>query len=132
MGAIDKLAWIELREGKILSTRSRGKYTWYIPGGKREGTESDQEALVREIEEELSVELQTESLVFMGEWQAQADGHPDGVMVRMRCYSGRYRGSLEAAAEIEAFAWLGMADIARISPVDKKIFAYLQAEGLLQ
>lgn len=48
MELIDKLAWIYIKDKKILSTRSKGKDAWYIPGGKRELGESDHEALFRE------------------------------------------------------------------------------------
>ncbi|MFC5833523.1 NUDIX hydrolase [Nonomuraea insulae] len=48
---IDKIAWIHLDDGKILSTRSRGKNAYYIPGGKREPGETDLDTLIREIEE---------------------------------------------------------------------------------
>jgi 8-oxo-dGTP pyrophosphatase MutT (NUDIX family) len=41
---------------EILSTKSKGKY--YIPGGKRENGESDEQTLIREIAEELSVASQ--------------------------------------------------------------------------
>ena len=41
MTPIDKIAWIRLEDGKILSTRSRGKDVYYIPGGKREPGETD-------------------------------------------------------------------------------------------
>lgn len=54
---IDKLAYIYLKDGKVLITLSHGKDTWYIPGGKREAGESDQEALTREVKEELNVDL---------------------------------------------------------------------------
>ncbi|GAA4096620.1 NUDIX hydrolase [Nonomuraea soli] len=50
-GPIDKIAWIHLEHGKILSTRSRGRNAYYIPGGKRDPGESDLDTLVREIEE---------------------------------------------------------------------------------
>lgn len=33
MTTIDKIAWIHIDHGKILSTRSRGKDVYYIPGG---------------------------------------------------------------------------------------------------
>ena len=56
MTLIDKIAWIELADGKILSTRSRGKDVYYLPGGKREPGESDIDALVRELREELGSE----------------------------------------------------------------------------
>jgi len=39
MKIIDKLAWIEIKDGKILSTKSFGKEKYYIPGGKREAAE---------------------------------------------------------------------------------------------
>jgi 8-oxo-dGTP pyrophosphatase MutT (NUDIX family) len=54
---IDKLAWIHIVDRKILSTRTRGRDTYYIPGGKREGQETDHQALIREIKEELTIDL---------------------------------------------------------------------------
>ena len=54
---IDKIAWIYTRDGKILSTLSKGKSVYYIPGGKRESNETDHETLVREIKEELDVDV---------------------------------------------------------------------------
>jgi 8-oxo-dGTP pyrophosphatase MutT (NUDIX family) len=54
---IDKIAWIHLDHSKILSTRSRGKDAYYIPGGKREPGETDLDTLVREIDEELAVTI---------------------------------------------------------------------------
>jgi 8-oxo-dGTP diphosphatase len=48
---IDKLAWIYIENKHLLSTRSKGKDTYYIPRGKRELGETDQEALLREIKE---------------------------------------------------------------------------------
>jgi 8-oxo-dGTP pyrophosphatase MutT (NUDIX family) len=43
MKEIDKIA-IEIQQGKILSTKSKGK-KYYIPGGKRESGESDEQTL---------------------------------------------------------------------------------------
>lgn len=42
---IDKLAWIHVVDKQILSTRSKGKEKYYIPGGKRENGETDAQAL---------------------------------------------------------------------------------------
>lgn len=42
MKEIDKIAFIYLKNGKILSTLSKGKDAYYIPGGKREGSETDE------------------------------------------------------------------------------------------
>jgi 8-oxo-dGTP diphosphatase len=57
MTLIDKIAWIRLADGKILSTRSRGKDVYYLPGGKREPGETDVQTLVREVREELDVAI---------------------------------------------------------------------------
>jgi len=132
MKLIDKLAWIEIADGRILSTRTRGNDAWYIPGGKREGNESDQEALAREIREELSVSLLTDSMAHYGDFEAHAHGHPSDVRVRMQCYTAKYSGELQASSEIEEFGWLTTADIDRISPVDRAIFARLLEEGKIR
>lgn len=57
MKEIDKVALIILENGKILSTKSKGKNKYYIPGGKRENHETDHQTLIREIKEELSVDI---------------------------------------------------------------------------
>lgn len=98
---IDKLAWIHIVDGKILSTRTRGKTKYYIPGGKRETDETDAQALVREIREELTVDIELSTLHFIGIFEAQADGHKPGILVRMTCYSANYLGDLKADSEIE-------------------------------
>ncbi len=131
MKVIDKLAWIEIQNKQILSTRSKGKDTYYIPGGKREAGESDHVALIREIKEELSVELLPNSLQYVGTWEAQAHGHPSGVMVRMTCYSGAYIGQLAPASEIAEIVWLDYSDWNNIAPVDKIIFDSLFDKGLI-
>ncbi|MFI0452192.1 NUDIX domain-containing protein [Actinomadura sp. 6N118] len=129
---IDKVAWVRLEGGKVLSTRSRGKDTYYLPGGKREPGETDQQTLLREIEEELTVALAPDSVELLGVYEAQAHGHADGVMVRMTCYTGDYSGSLEASSGIDEVVWLSYADRERVSPVDQIIFDDLRASGRLE
>ena len=128
---IDKLAWIEINDKSILSTRSKGKTVWYIPGGKREQGETDHEALSREISEELTIKLVEDSLVFFGEFWAQAHGHPEGTKIRMRCYTGLYFNEIKAASEIEEIGWLNYADRHKVSPVDTIIFDYLFEKGMI-
>ena len=131
MKTIDKLAWLEIKEGKILVAKSRGKLAFYIPGGKREQGETDEQALLREIEEELSVKLKAESLSFYGVFEAQAHGHAKGVMVKMTCYQGPYSGLIKANSEIEEIAWLGHKDQHMVSCVDRIIFDKLKRNGFL-
>jgi len=129
---IDKIAWIHLVDDRVLSTRSIGKDVYYLPGGKREAGESDLDTLVREIREELSAHIDPASAVHLGTFRAQADGHSEGVMVRMTCYTARLSGELAAASEIAEMAWLTLADSWRVSPVDKIIFRHLHESGSLR
>jgi 8-oxo-dGTP diphosphatase len=131
MKIIDKLAWIEIQDRKILSTRSFGKNAYYIPGGKRENGETDEQTLLREIREELNVALQPETLKFLGIFQAQAHGHAEGILVKMQCYSGEYAGTIAASSEIEEVVWLTYQDRDKISPVDKLIFDWLKEQDLI-
>ncbi|QCX00932.1 NUDIX domain-containing protein [Aggregatimonas sangjinii] len=128
---IDKLAWIYIENGKILSTLSKGKSTYYIPGGKREANESDAHALSREIKEELSVALELSSLHFIGIFEAQADGHKPGILVRMTCYAAEYTGELRADSEIDKIVWLAYTDRENVSQVDQLIFDFLYEQGVL-
>ena len=131
MKLIDKVAYIFIKDGKILSTRSKGKDKYYIPGGKREGNESDIETLAREIKEELSVDIIESTAKLYGIFEAQAHGKAEGVIVKMTCYTADYSGELKADSEIAEIVWLTTADIEDISPVDKLIFADLNKKGLL-
>lgn len=131
MEVIDKLAWINIVDRKVLITRSKGKDTYYIPGGKREAGESDVEALVREIKEELSVGLVPEKQEFINVFEAQAHGKAEGVIVKMTCYGGPYTGELLADSEIEEIAWFIYADKLKSSPVDQIIFDWLKEKDLI-
>jgi 8-oxo-dGTP diphosphatase len=131
MQLIDKLAWIEIKDNLILLTKSYGKDKFYIPGGKRELGETDEQALIREIREELSVTIDKNTLTFIGVFEAQAHGQPDGVFVRMTCYSGVYTGNLSANSEIQEIRWFSFSERDKVVGVDKLIFDHLNKKGLL-
>jgi ADP-ribose pyrophosphatase YjhB (NUDIX family) len=122
---IDKIALIHLDDGRILSTRSKGKDVYYLPGGKREPGESDTDTLVREISEELAVVVNPGTAVHIGTFEAQADGHPDGMIIQMACYTAEYEGTPVASSEIAEIVWLTYADRDRVAPVDRIIFDHL-------
>ena len=129
---IDKIAWIHTKDGKVLSTLSRGKNVFYIPGGKREYNETDEQTLVREIKEELDVDIVLDTVEYLGVYEAQSDGAEEGVMVKMTSYIGDYVGELKASSEIERFEWLSMSDINKVSAVDKIIYLDLFSRGMIE
>ncbi|MFR9795379.1 NUDIX hydrolase [Streptomyces sp. MS06] len=129
---IDTVAWVRVENGRILCARPRGKGVFYIPGGKREGAESDLETLLREVEEELTVLLDPDSALHVGTYEAEAPDLPGGAVVRMSCYTADYRGSLAVSSEIEEMAWFSYADRPLVPPVDRLLFDDLRAGGELR
>lgn len=129
---IDKLAFICIKDRKVMGTISKGKHVFYIPGGKREAGESDKEALIREIKEELCVDIVPETIKYYGTFKAQAHGKPDGTTVKMTCYVADYTGDLQPGEEIERIIWLTSADIEAAPPVDKLILEDLKRKGMIE
>jgi 8-oxo-dGTP pyrophosphatase MutT (NUDIX family) len=127
---IDTVAWVLIEGGRILCGRPRGKDVFYIPGGKREGDETDLQTLVREIDEELAVALMVDTVAYVGTYEAEIPGGAAG-FVRMACYTAEYVGALEPSSEIEEIAWFGYADRERVPPVDQVLFDDLVRRGLL-
>ncbi|WP_237275920.1 NUDIX hydrolase [Tenacibaculum ovolyticum] len=132
MKEVDKIAFIETKDGQILSTRSKGKSKYYIPGGKRELGETDEETLTREILEELDVHIKQNTIKYVGTFKAQSDGAKEGILVKMTCYKAEYDGALKPKSEIEEIKWLNYKDLNIISEVDKKIFKFFKENGELK
>lgn len=128
---IDKVALIHLSEKKVLSTLSKNKNKLYFPGGKRELGESDLECLKRELLEELNIQILENTVKFFGKFEAQADGHHDGVIVQMLCYFSEFEGTPIASSEIHSFEYINYADRFRTSAVDILILERLKELELI-
>lgn len=133
MKEIDKIAFIYIKDGKILSTLSKGKDTYYIPGGKREGNETDEQTLIRECKEELTIDIRKETIKYYGTFEAQAHGKAEGILVRMTCYMAEFEGELKPDSEIQEMIWLDYSNLnVKISPVDQLILKDLYKKGFIK
>ena len=133
MKEIDKIAFIYLKDGKILSTLSKGKDTYYIPGGKREDNETDEETLIRECKEELFIDIKKSTIKYYGTFEAQAHGKAEGIIVKMTCYTADFDGELQPDSEIQEMKWLDYSNLdVKISPVDELIFKDLYDKKLIK
>ncbi|GAA4023677.1 NUDIX domain-containing protein [Allokutzneria multivorans] len=132
MTVIDKIGWVLLEDGRLLCARSYGKQRFYVPGGKRDPGESDVQALVREIAEELAVAIAPETARHIGTFQAQADAKADGVLVTVACYTAEHSGTPAPTSEIEEIRWLGYAERELMSSTGQLIFDALHERGELR
>ena len=131
MSPIDKIAWIQIKDRKVLGVRSKGKDTFYTPGGKREGNETNEQALARELKEEITIDLIPNTLTYLETFTAQAHGKPEGVMVEIKCYSGEYTGELKPQSEIEEIGWLSSDYIREAGRPFRLILTWLQEKNLI-
>jgi len=129
-GVPEKVAWVLVRNDRVLVTRSRGRDRFYFPGGHREPGESDVETLVREIDEELQAAIDPDSMLHFGTFEI-GEGHPEHGPFRMICYTADHSGELIPSREIVEKAWFRYADRDRVTAVDAMVFDALHETGRL-
>ena len=103
MKKIEVVAAIIIRDGKVFATqRGYGEWKgwWEFPGGKMEPGERPQEALKREIREELEAEIAVGELLETVEWDYPAFPLP------MHCFVCSLISKDMRLNEHEAAAWL--------------------------
>lgn len=128
---IDKLAWLYICDGKLLSARSKNKQLFYIPGGKRELGESDIQALLREIKEEVCVDLMPDSIRYANTFKAPADGKNNDTTVKLTCYFADFEGQLCPDAEIEEIKFIDYQNRALGSLGTIKVMDWLKVQNLV-
>lgn len=121
MKTIEVVAAIIVKDNQVFATqRGYGEFQgwWEFPGGKMEAGESPQEALKREIREELDAEIDVKELLETVEWD-----YPN-FHLTMHCFICALMSESMHLNEHEAAAWL--------SPDTLKSVKWLPAdEGLL-
>ncbi|MAF13725.1 MAG: DNA mismatch repair protein MutT [Parcubacteria group bacterium] len=128
---IDKLSLVDIKDRKVLMAKSFNKDKWFNPGGKREPGETDEQALIREIKEELSIDIIPDTIKLYNVFEAQAHGKPKGTMVRLACYTASYKGTPKPSAEIEHIDYFDYSKKDLTSLVSQLFFDDLKKKNLI-
>ena len=128
---IEALAWVHVRDGRLLCVLPEGSDRLYLPGGKREPGESDEQAVARETLEEVSVVLRPGTFHRVAVIDQEAHGRPPGTRVRLLCYGAEHDGEIVPDNEILETAWISYAERERCAPAIRDLVELLHARGEL-
>ena len=123
-------AGVIMKNGKVLLCRRRpgsghlgGK--WEFPGGKVEKGEKASDGLIREIKEELGIDIKV--LRYFG----RTDHHYPHISIRLLFYLADYVGGLMTRTDHDKTVWVLPGDIAKydLAPADAVFLPRLQNSG---
>ena len=130
MKTIDVVAAIIWEGGRILATqRGYGEFAggWEFPGGKIEQGETPEQAVVREVHEELEVSIAVDSLVTVVDYDYST------FHLHMYCFlCHKADGKLELHEHLAA-RWLAADTIDSVGwlPADEKVVQAIKDQGIL-
>ena len=108
MKKIFKVAGIEIKNDKFLMVRKTGKDIWTNLGGKPEGDESSEEALRREVKEELGCGC--EIIEYLGEFENRAA--LDDAIINIKAFVIKLNGEPKISdQELEEYRYIDQKDI---------------------
>ena len=128
MKIINVVAAVIMKEGRVFATqRGYGEFKdgWEFPGGKVEAGESPEEALCREIREELEVEVNVGDLIDTIEYDYPA------FHLSMKCYACTIAGGSPHLLEHEAARWLTADQLDSVAWLPADITLIPKIAGLL-
>ena len=125
MKTIEVVAAIIIKDGKVYATqRGYGEFKgwWEFPGGKTEAGESLEDALKREIREELGAEIEVGKLLDTIEWD-----YPN-FHLTMHCFVCSLLSDKLQLNEHEADAWLGAESLHSVKwlPADEGLIPHIK------
>lgn len=125
---------IVIKDRKLLLAFSKNKQAFYLPGGKADQGESTENALRREVREELNVALDPEKVQFYTHITAPAFGELDGIIMEQDCFLYDLHQQPTPSAEIGDLRYFNThtyGDQPQQVPGVVMVMHQLQADGLI-
>jgi 8-oxo-dGTP pyrophosphatase MutT (NUDIX family) len=107
-------ALIYVKNNQILLVRVRENTIWYFPGGKIDAGETPLQTVIREVDEELNVQLSSSELNYLGE--VVTDNHDRTTTVSVQCFAGNINQTIKPCAEISEIKWFDLGDTKLMAP----------------
>ena len=131
MPIIDVAAAVVFRNGKMLITqRPSGSHLeglWEFPGGKREENETFEQCLVRELAEEVGIEVAIGEVI-----ETVVHRYPEKT-VRLKFFHCQWHRNEPQPLGCPAFRWISRDELAQYEfpPADKTLLERLRADDRL-
>lgn len=120
-------AILENQKGEVLiAKRKKGKLAgyWEFPGGKIEKGETPEQSLIRELNEEMNIEIE------IGDFVGESVHLYDEVAIRLLAFKGKITGGDIKLADHEEYAWVDLDDLKKVNlaPADITFIELLENE----
>lgn len=122
--------WACLRRRRLLVVRPHGQDAYFLPGGLPEHAETLEEATVREVAEEVGIDLRADDLEPFAEIVTAAHGRP-GTNVRLVSFLCPSDAEPTAIGEIAELAWFTAAEADRCAPAIQQLISLLVESDLM-
>lgn len=130
---IHKAGGILIQDRKFLVGRAKGKNFFISPGGKLKPQETPEEALIRELKEELGIEVVVSNLEEFGTFYAPAAEQEDRYLQMDVFLVHNWVGKIRPNSEIEEILWIDSStDEVRLGSIfEHEVLPRLKKENLI-
>ena len=122
------------KNNQLLLAYSNNKNAWYLPGGKIDKGETAKEALIREVREELNIDLQPDKIENYKHISAPAYGESPELIMEQDTFLYNLTENIQPSHEIAAVKYFDL-EMYKQEPAQVpgvlKVFALLKEDGII-
>ena len=122
------------KNNQLLLAYSNNKNAWYLPGGKVDKGETPKEALIREIREELNIDLQPDKIESYKHISAPAYGEKPELIMEQDTFLYNLTENIQPSHEIVAVKYFDL-EMYKQEPAQVpgvlKVFTLLKEDGII-